>query len=47
MTSRTTAVHKTIQSGSMVPQENADKPLRECVKRAVDSYLNHLNGHRR
>jgi Fis family transcriptional regulator len=44
MTSSTTAVHKTTK-GLNVPQENADKPLRECVKRAVDSYLEHLNGH--
>lgn len=45
MTSRTTAEHKTTTKRLYISKKNADKPLRECVRKAVDVYFANMNGH--
>jgi Fis family transcriptional regulator len=45
MTSRTTAEQKTTTKSLYLPKKKADKPLRECVRQAVDVYFANMNGH--
>ena len=46
MTSRTTAEQKSTTKHLYVSKKNiADKPLRECVRQAVDHYFANMNGH--
>lgn len=45
MTSRTTAEQKSTTRNLYVSKKIADKPLRECVRQAVDHYFANMNGH--
>ena len=45
MTTRTTAGQTAAKQNLYVTKKNSEKPLRECVRQAVDSYFEKMEGH--
>jgi Fis family transcriptional regulator len=45
MTTRTTADEQTTTQSLYVKKKKTEKPLRECVRQAVDTYIEKMDGH--